>query len=96
MARVDVARAAAEDLDRLIHTLSLPANTIERVKRALRPLARLPRLGPELHGRWQGFRFILGPWRWFSVVYVFDEGQDRVVVVSMQDARSALWTTAPP
>ena len=94
MARVEVARAATEDLDRLIRTLSLPANTRDRVKRSLQPLARFPRLGPALAGRWQDFRFILGPWRWLIIVYVFEETEDRVVTVSMQDARSANSATA--
>lgn len=88
MARVEVARAAREDLDRLIRVLSLPADTRKRVKRSLRPLERFPRLGPELTGRWGGYRFVLGPWRWLIIVYVFEEDDDRVVVVSMQDARS--------
>jgi plasmid stabilization system protein ParE len=94
VARVEVARAATEDLDRLIRILSLPADTRERVKRSLRPLARFPRLGPELTGRWTGFRFVLGPWRWLIIVYVFEASEDRVVVVSMQDARSATAATA--
>ena len=88
MARVEVARAAVEDLDHLIRILSLPADTSTRVKRTLRPLARFPRLGPELGGRWAGFRFVLGPRRWLIIVYVFFEDEDRVVVVSIQDARS--------
>lgn len=94
MARVEVARAAAEDLDRLIRVLSLPLDTRERVKRCLRPLARFPWLGPELSGRWEGFRFVLGPWRWLVIVYVVDEDEDRVVVVTMQDARRATAATA--
>jgi plasmid stabilization system protein ParE len=94
VARVEVARAATEDLDGLIRILSLPADTRDRVKRSLRPLARFPRLGPELTGRWTGFRFVLGPWRWLIIVYVFEESEDRVVVVSMQDARNARAATA--
>ena len=94
MARVEVARAATEDLDRLIRVLSLPSDSRERVKRCLRPLAQFPRLGPELTGRWEGFRFILGPWRWLLVVYVYEESGDRVVVVTMQDARSSTAATA--
>lgn len=38
MARVELAQAAVEDLERLIHTHSLPPDTKERVKRSLRPL----------------------------------------------------------
>lgn len=89
MAKVELASAAVEDLDALIRTHSLPANTRQRVKRSLRPLEAFPLLGPELTGRWAGFRFLLGPWRWMLLVYVFDEGEDRVVVVTVQDARSS-------
>ena len=89
MVQVEVARAASEDLDSLIKTLSLPSDTLERVRRSLQPLTRFPRLGPELTGAWAGFRFILGPWRWLLIVYVFIEDRERVVVVTMQDARSS-------
>jgi plasmid stabilization system protein ParE len=87
--RVEVARSAAADLDRLIRTHSLPKNTKQRIKRSLRPLGRFPRLGPELSGRWAGFRFVLGPWRWMIVVYVYFEDENRVVVTTIQDARSS-------
>ena len=89
MAQVELARAAVTDLDRLVRTHSLPDDTRERVRRALEPLHHFPRLGPELAGRWEGFRFILGPWRWMVLVYVFDETRDRVVIVTIQDARTS-------
>lgn len=89
MAKVELAAAAVADLDRLIRTHSLPADTKRRVRRSLVPLRRFPRLGPELTGRWRDFRFLLGPWRWMLLVYVFIEHDDRVVVVTIQDARSS-------
>ncbi len=89
MARVEVGAAAAEDLDRLIRTHSLPADTGERVKASLRPLRRFPLLGAELGGRWTGMRFLLGPWRWMVIVYVVLDDGDRVVVVTIQDGRSS-------
>lgn len=89
MARVELAVAAVEDLDNLIRTHSLPADTRARVARSLRSLAHFPNIGPVLTGRWEGFRFILGPWRWLILVYVFIEEEDRVVVVTIQDARSS-------
>ena len=89
MAQVELARAAVEDLDRLTRTLSLPGDTRQRVRTSLEPLQRFPRLGPELGGRWEGFRFLLGPWRWMLLVYVFDDQLDRVVVVTIQDARTS-------
>jgi len=89
VATVELARAAVEDLDRLVVTHSLPADTRQRVRAALSPLVEFPRLGPELGGHWHGMRFLLGPWRWMILVYTFDESHDRVVVVTIQDAHSS-------
>ena len=93
MARVEVAAAAVEDLDSLIRTHSLPLDTRSRVARSLRGLERFPLMGPALTGRWEGFRFVLGPWRWLVLVYVYIETEDRVVVVTIQDARSSTAAT---
>jgi plasmid stabilization system protein ParE len=89
VAQVELAHAAVEDLDRLVRTHSLPGDTRERVRTSLEPLGRFPLLGQELTGRWEGFRFLLGPWRWMLLVYVLDEDRDRVVIVTIQDARSS-------
>ena len=89
MARVELSAAAVEDLDRMIRSHSLPADTKERVKRSLRPLGRFPMLGAPLEGRWRDLRFVLGPWRWMILVYVHIESEDRVVVVTIQDGRSS-------
>jgi plasmid stabilization system protein ParE len=94
VARVELAVAAVEDLASLIRTHSLPADTRARVARSLRSLAEFPNIGPELTGRWDGYRFILGPWRWLILAYVFIEAEDRVVVVTIQDARSSSAVTA--
>lgn len=94
MARVEIARAAVEDLDTLIRTHSLPADTRARVAKSLASLESFPRMGPALSGRWEGFRFLLGPWRWLLLVYEHIEGDDRVVVVTIQDARSSSAVTA--
>jgi hypothetical protein len=93
VARVELAVAAVEDLDSLIRTHSLPADTRSRVARSLRALERFPLMGPALSGRWEGFRFVLGPWRWLLLVYVFIEPEDRIVVVTVQDARSSTAAT---
>src|ERR671914_745750 len=93
MPRVELTAAAVADLDRLIRTHSLPADTKRRVKHALVPLRRFPRLGPQLTGRWRDFHFLLGPWRWMLIVYVVLEEEDRVVV-TIQDARSSTAATA--
>jgi plasmid stabilization system protein ParE len=89
MARVVVSEVARADLQAMILTHSLPHATVERVRAALASLADFPQLGPELQGRWHGLRFILGPWPWMLLVYVWDEAADEVAVVAIQDARSA-------
>lgn len=94
MARVELTAAAVTDLDRLIRTRSLPADTKGRVRRSLAPLRRFPRLGSALTGRWRNLRFVLGPWRWMLILYVVIEDDDRVVVVTVQDARSSAAATA--
>ena len=93
MASVELALSALEDLDALIVTHSLPADTRSRVARSLRALDEFPLMGAPLEGRWDGFRFVLGPWRWLILVYAFIEHEDRVVVVTIQDARSATAAT---
>jgi hypothetical protein len=60
---------------------------------SLEPLAAFPLLGPALTGRWQGFRFVLGPWPWMLIVYTYDEAHDQVSIVTIQDARSARTAT---
>jgi plasmid stabilization system protein ParE len=89
LARVELSAAAVEDLERLIRSHSLPHDTKAKLGRSLEMLSRFPRIGPELVGRWQGFRFMLGPWRWMIVVYAFLEDEDRVVIVTIQDGRSS-------
>ena len=78
----------------MILTHSLPADTKVRVARSLDSLSRFPLLGRELEGRWSPFRFILGPWRWLLIVYVYDELEDVVLVATIQDARSSSAATS--
>jgi plasmid stabilization system protein ParE len=94
MATVVVTKTAQADLDRLIHTHGLPASTWDRVKASLGPLATFPLLGRALTGRWAGFRVVLGPWPWMLVVHTFDAAADRVIIVTIQDARSAQSATS--
>jgi hypothetical protein len=88
VARVELSEAAARDLQRLILTYNLPADTPDRLLRRLRSLERFPRLGPALGGRWTQHRYVLGPWRWMVVVYEYLENQDLVLVVTIVDGRS--------
>ena len=69
MASVVVTQTACRSLETLIETHSLPASTVDRVRRALEPLRQLPSFGAPLEGRWSGFRFILGPWRWTIILH---------------------------
>ena len=94
MARVEWSDQAVRSLDRLIQSHSLPADTRERLKRSVRPLERFPLLGPVVGARGPELRFLLGPWRWMIVVYAYFEDEDRVVILSVEDGRSATATTA--
>lgn len=94
MAEVRLSAAAVEKLERMIITHSLPADTKARVAHSLQPLSRFPLLGRELEGSWNPLRFILGPWRWMLVVYVYEEPEDVVIVVTIQDARSSSAATS--
>lgn len=96
MATVVVTPTALADLDSLIRTLSLPADSRVRVKASLRALTRFPKLGAPLEDRWIDFRFLLGPWRWMLIVYLYDEPADRVAVVTIQDARSVASAASSP
>jgi hypothetical protein len=89
VAGVEVARVAVEDLDRLISSLSLPADTRGRVRSSIQVLGRFALLGAELGGRWQGLRFVLGPWRWMLIFYEYRAEDDRVAVLTIHDARSS-------
>lgn len=94
MARVVVAAQAVADLDELIARHGLPDDTRARVRRSLRPPGQFPRLGRALPGRWDGARFLLGPWPWMILLYERDEPRDTVVVLAFQDGRSS--TAARP
>ena len=90
MAHVELSAAAAEDVERLIATHSLPPDAKDRIKRSLRSLGSFPRLGVRLEeGGWEGFRFILGPWRWMVIVYDYHSDEDVVVIATVQDGRAS-------
>lgn len=95
MPRVELSQRAVDNLERLIRTHSLPTDTRARVRTVLTPLLTFPELGRELQGRWSQHRVLLGPWRWMLLVYRLDH--DRVIIVTIQDARgSRTATTAVP
>jgi hypothetical protein len=96
MAHVEWAESARSSLHQLILSHSLPRDTVERVKASLRPLERFPRLGPEITQLADGeeLRFVIGPWPWLVLVYLYDARDERVIVVSPEDGRSATSTIA--
>lgn len=94
MTRVRLAAAAVEDLRELILTHELPPDTPMRVVRRLRALGRFPEMGRALGGRWDGARYLLGPWSWFVIVYDYDRDADTVTVLTMQDGRRAASPTS--
>jgi len=89
-----IAPAAAADLDLLIRELNLPPNARVRVRDRLSQLADFPESGEKLTARWQGFRYILGPWRWMLIVFVFDNDTNQVNIVTIQDSRTAQSATS--
>ncbi len=93
MTRVDLSLTAVECLDRMIVTHSLPSDTRTRVQRSLRLLEQFPSVGRQLEEAWKPLRFILGPWRWLGLVYIHDEQEDVVHVLTIQDARSSTAVT---
>ncbi len=94
MARIELSLAAVENLDRMIVTHSLPIDTRARVKRSLGILEQFPLVGRQLDGRWQPLRLLIGSWRWLLLVYLYDERDEEIVVVTIQDARSSFAATS--
>ena len=89
MASLEVAPRARHNLEQLIRTHSLPESTVRRLATSVEPLAAFPLMGSPLTGRWSGYRYLLGPWRWMIVVYEYHEASDVVAIVTIQDSRSA-------
>ena len=89
MARVVVTADARRDLYELITSRNLPADTADRLRDAIQPLANFPDIGPELVRPLDGRRFLLGPWRWMIVVYRHYPGRDLVAVVAIIDGRAS-------
>jgi hypothetical protein len=86
---IEVTRQARDELRALIESRQLPADTRQRVARSLLTLEEFPRAGKQLSGVWRDCRALIGPWGWLIIVYVFIEGEDRVVVIAFHDARTS-------
>jgi plasmid stabilization system protein ParE len=93
VAKIVVTPRARADVESAITTLGLPADTWGRIGRSLRLLEDFPLAGRALEGRWADTRFVLGPWPWMILVYVFDAAEDRIYIVAMHDSRSSAAAT---
>lgn len=94
MPSVVVTPTAEDNLADLIASNELPEDTRDRVRDLLEPLAEFPEMGTELGDRWEGFRYLLGPWPWMLLIYAIDEEMDLVAVTTIQDARRASAATS--
>lgn len=94
MTRVVATEEARRELNTLISSRHLPRDTRDRVGNSLEPLRSHPMIGPALRGAWEGYRFVLGPWPWMLLVYRVDVERDTVLVVTIQDSRSARAATS--
>lgn len=94
MATVELSASALQDLDELIDTRSLPPDARERARRRLEVLEVFPRIGRRLEGRWHSYRVLLGPWRWMLFIYLVLDEEDRVLIVTVQDARTVRSATS--
>jgi mRNA-degrading endonuclease RelE of RelBE toxin-antitoxin system len=93
--RIVVAERAKSDVEQLIISRELPADTHERVRRALSQLETFPLAGRRLVGRWRAYRVVIGPLPWMLLVYQFDDTTDTVTVLAVHDARSVSSATSP-
>jgi plasmid stabilization system protein ParE len=89
VAQVIVTPQAQRDVNETILALNLPDDAWARIARSLRTLEMFPLAGVELEDRWAPTRFVLGPWSWMVLLYLYEKSSDRVYVVAMHDARSA-------
>jgi hypothetical protein len=92
--RVIVTPRAVQDLRDLIAGLGLGDLAVRRVQRSLGIVERFPLAGRALTEAWAGTRFLIGPWPWMILVYLYDEPDDGVYVVSVHDGRSGTSPTA--
>lgn len=88
MPRVIITPRAVRDLDDLTTGLGLVGDARKRVQKTLGILERFPLAGRALTGNWQDTRFLIGPWPWMIIVYLYDKPDDAVYVVAIHDGRS--------
>jgi hypothetical protein len=89
LAEILVTPRAQRDAGEAIANLGLPADTWARIAHSLQVLETFPLAGSPLAGRWAPTRFVLGPWPWMLLLYLYDEPSDRVHIVAAHDGRAA-------
>jgi hypothetical protein len=63
------------------------------VQRSLRIVERFSLAGRTLGGRWSGVRFLIGPWPWMILLYMYDGEDDVVYAGAVHDGRSSTSAT---
>ena len=76
-------------MEEAISAYGLPADTWARISRSLRALERSPLTGHALTGPEASARFVLGPWSWMILLYLYEKPSDEVYLAAVHDARSA-------
>ncbi len=88
MAQIRVTEEARRNLEELIEVLNLPDDTRPRVRDSLRTLIVAPESGRDLLPPFAPARWVIGPWRWMILVYLYDDATDVATVIAIQDGRS--------
>jgi len=88
VAQIIVTPRAGQDVKEAISAFGLPDDTWTQISRSLKPLEGSPLSGSALKDAAPA-RFVLGPWSWMMLVYIYEESSDEVYVVAVLDARSA-------
>lgn len=88
MPTLEITVLAVAQLERMIELYELPADTRARATRSATHLQMFPESGVALAGNWDGHRLTLGPWPWMLLIHS-QISDDRVVIVSIEDSRSA-------
>ena len=94
MAQLEWSERALSDLHELVLIHHLPSDMRDRIETSAKPLERFPRFGPEVGKLPDGaeLRFLIGPWPWLMIIYLYIESEDRIGVVSIEDGRAATST----
>jgi plasmid stabilization system protein ParE len=91
--RLEWSDQALSHLERLVLTHNLPPDARERIEASTQPLRRFPLIGPEIRAAADGsLRFLIGPWPWLVIIYLYIEADERAVIVSVEDGRAATAT----